>query len=294
MSCLFTSARRAIRSTRAPIRPKRENSSFAAASRRVRLLSESPTVRARRRRTGFAAGPAGGGRFSSGKPSVQVGGDEGIICQIAIERADAVYLAQLAGAQTLGGVKAPDARQQPLPPQDFVATGYTTCEIVRNVEYCCIHRSDLRVAREQIGGHGCTVRHGAAGAIEVNGGLRPDAPMSEQAAADAQRYNLRAPRDVERRHEIEDDVVIVAGIEGDALLGSCRDDPAQYVERTITVERRYLDADHVLNLAEPAPEVGRQRAPSDRGLKIEAEKRNSRGHGGRMRDQLILRGRAQG
>ena len=85
----------------------------------------------------------------------------------------------------------------------------------------------------------------------------------------------RSPgRDHERRHQIEHDVVVVAGVERDAIGGACLDDPANHIERAIAVERRDLDRHDVLDRREAPPERHRQHETADRGLQIEADQRD--------------------
>ena len=52
--------------------------------------------------------------------------------------------------------------------------------------------------------------------------LHPHAPVAEQAALEAQRRLPAAVADGERRDEVGDDVIVVAGVERDALLGAGR------------------------------------------------------------------------
>ena len=64
-----------------------------------------------------------------------------------------------------------------------------------------------------------------------------------------------AGADRERRHEVGDDVVVVAGVERDALLGARRGDAEGDVERAVAVERRDLDGDDVVDGGEARPEA---------------------------------------
>src|SRR3954470_5636388 len=113
--------------------------------------------------------------------------------------------------------------------------------------------------------------------------------MSEQAAPDAHANRLRAATDVERHGEIEHDVVIVARIERDAILGARGNHASHDFERCVAVEWRDLDRYHVLDGGEALPERHRQRDAADRTLQVEADKRNLGGDGGAMLDQLVDR-----
>ena len=98
--------------------------------------------------------------------------------------------------------------------------------------------------------------------------------MAEQAALE-----IRAGRDalvaqVERQHQVEQDVVVVAGVERDAVERARRRHAAQHVERAVAVERRDLDGDDVVDGGEAAPEIGAEDDAADRRLQVEADQRN--------------------
>ena len=116
------------------------------------------------------------------------------------------------------------------------------------------------------------------GAVEqLNGPLDPDAPVAEQPAPDAHRDRLAPTHEPVRRDEVEQDVVVVAGVEGHAFLGAGLDDAAQNVEGTVAVEGRDLDRDHVLQRREAAPEGGAKQDAADRRLQVETHQRNAGG-----------------
>ena len=93
----------------------------------------------------------------------------------------------------------------------------------------------------------------------------------------------------EGRQQVEHDVVVVAGVQRDALFGAGRDHAAHHVERAVAVEGRHLDGDDVVDGGEAAPELRRQRDAADRGLQVEADQRHLRGHRRAMRDQFVDR-----
>ena len=78
----------------------------------------------------------------------------------------------------------------------------------------------------------------------------------------------------ERRHQVEHDVVVVAGVERDAVGGTGLDHAAHHIERAVAVERRDLDRHDVLDRREAAPERHRQHDAADGRLQIEADQRN--------------------
>ena len=112
--------------------------------------------------------------------------------------------------------------------------------------------------------------------------------MAEQAALEAQGHLAIAGAHHERRHEVGDDVVVVAGVERDALLGVGLGNAEGDVERAIAVERRDLDRDHVVDRREPAPEGARQRNAAHRRLQVEADQRHLVGDRRAVLDQLVL------
>ena len=67
--------------------------------------------------------------------------------------------------------------------------------------------------------------------------------------------------------QVEHDVVVVAGVERDALRGAGFGDTVDDVERRIAVERRDLDADDVVDFGEPSPEVRDSGTPPTAGCR---------------------------
>ena len=112
--------------------------------------------------------------------------------------------------------------------------------------------------------------------------------MPEQAGLEIGAGGDAVIAQVERQHEIEQDVVIIAGIERDAVERAGRRHPAQHVERPVAVERRDLDGDDVVDGSKAAPEIGAEDDAADRRLQVEADQRNFPRHRLAMRDDLIL------
>src|SRR6185312_7470782 len=94
----------------------------------------------------------------------------------------------------------------------------------------------------------------------------------------------------ERRDEIEQDAVVIAGVERDALLRAGGDDTFHHVQRAVAVERRDLDRRDLLDLGEAAPEGGGKRNAADGGLQIESDQRARLGDCAAMGDELVLAG----
>src|SRR4051812_45929083 len=108
-------------------------------------------------------------------------------------------------------------------------------------------------------------RRAPAGGMELYCTPRPHGPLAQQSAADAQRAPSAKP---ERRDQVADNVVVIAGVQRD-LTGATRlGDGTHDVHGTVPVEGRDLDRDDVLDLREPAPEIAVQRAAAHRRLEI--------------------------
>ncbi len=202
----------------------------------------------------------------------------------------AVQLFRLTGAHDFIGVQAPGALQQALPAQHLVTAGDAAGEIVRHVKQCPVGIGDLAVQLQQRGidaaGRGRVV---GAGQV-VHRRLYPGAPMTQQAALEAEHHRLIVPAHRERRHQVQEDMIVVARVERDAALGLRRDHAAHDIQGAITVERRHLDGDNVIDSGKAAPEFRRQQNAADRRLQIKADKGNAIGNRLAMGDQLILAG----
>ena len=76
-------------------------------------------------------------------------------------------------------------------------------------------------------------------------------------------HRLAVAHEGEGRQQVQHDVVVVAGVERDALLGAGRDHAADHVQRAVAVEGRHLDRDHVVDFGEAPPEpAGRWMPPT--------------------------------
>src|SRR5215813_1319614 len=101
---------------------------------------------------------------------------------------------------------------------------------------------------------------------QLDGALHPDAPVAEQPSLDADGVRHALDHDRERRNEVEDDVVVVAGIERDPVGCAGLDYASQDVEGAVAVERRNLDGDYVLDRGESALERDRKWDAANRRL----------------------------
>src|SRR5882724_5770985 len=184
--------------------------------------------------------------------------------------ADAVDLLHLAGAEALGRIEAPDSFQQPLTPQNFVAAGDAAVKIVGNVKKCAVAVGDAGIESEQIGGHRVLVARGAAPLELLHGARGPYRPVAEQAATEIGTRRDALVAQVEWQCEVEQDMVVIAGIERDAVERTGGGDTAQHVEGAVAIERRDLDGDDVVDCCKTPPEIRAQDDAADRRLKIKA------------------------
>jgi len=115
--------------------------------------------------------------------------------------------------------------------------------------------------------------------------------MTKQAAAEigSRRYALFAK--VVRQGQIEQDVVIIAGVECNAVKRAGGADAAQHVERPVAIERRDLNGDDIVDRGKASPEISAENDAADRGLQIEADQRNHACDRLTMRDDIVLGGR---
>jgi hypothetical protein len=83
-------------------------------------------------------------------------------------------------------------------------------------------------------------------------------------------------------------VIVVAGVERDAILGVRGGDAEADVERAVAVERRHLDRHDIVDCREARPELARQLDAAHGRLQVEADQRHLRRDRGAMVDQLVL------
>ena len=113
--------------------------------------------------------------------------------------------------------------------------------------------------------------------------------MPEQAADDAADDGAAGALEAERRHQVGDDVVVVARVERDVVAAGV-DDRADDVERLVAVEGRDLDRDHALDLGEAPPEGVRERPAADGRLQVEADDRQALGDPRAVREEVVVAG----
>ena len=112
--------------------------------------------------------------------------------------------------------------------------------------------------------------------------------MAEQAAAEIGAGGDAAIAEIERQREVEQDMVVIAGIERDAVESACGADAAQDVERAVAIERRDLDGDDIVDRRKTAPEISAEDDAADRRLQIKSDQRDFARHRLAMGDDLVL------
>ena len=172
-----------------------------------------------------------------------------------------------------------------------MAAGNAAVEIIGDVEECAVAIGDSGIERQQVGRHGVLAPRRPAHLELLDRGRGPYRPVAEQAALEISAGGDAVVAQVERQREIEQDVVVIAGIERDAVERAGGGDAAQHIERAVAVERRDLDGDDIVDRCKAPPEIRAQDDAADRGLQIEADQRNFARHGLAMRDDLVFGGR---
>src|SRR4051812_45842764 len=111
--------------------------------------------------------------------------------------------------------------------------------------------------------------------------------MPEQATDNAFFDRSAADRKSVGRQEIEDDIIIVTGIERNVIAARFSHGPHD-IQRLITIEWRNLDRHNLVNLGKSTPKTERQNAPAHRRLQIESDQRNDFRYLPAMDDKAIL------
>src|ERR1700704_2508476 len=202
--------------------------------------------------------------------------------------ADAVDLLHLAVAEALGRIETPDSLKQSLPPQNFVTAGDAAVKIVGDVEERAVAIGDPGIERQEIRWHRVLVTRGAAPLELLDRVCGPYRPVAEQAAAEIGTRGDALVAQIERQREVEQDMVVIAGIERDAIERARGGYTAQDVERAVTIERRDLDGDDIVDSCKTPPEIRAENDAADRRLQIKADQRNFARHRLAMGDDLVF------
>src|SRR5438105_665757 len=98
-----------------------------------------------------------------------------------------------------------------------MTAGDAALKIVGDVEECTIAVGDPGIERQQIGRYRRLVAGGAAHLELFDRACGPYRPMAEQAASKIGACRDSVIAQVERQREVEQDVVVIAGIKRDAI-----------------------------------------------------------------------------
>ena len=105
--------------------------------------------------------------------------------------------------------------------------------------------------------------------------LGPDGPMTQQAADDAS----AVATEIELRQQIDQDVVVVAGIESDIVFAAGIEHGTDHVDGLIAIERSHFDGHDIFNLDKFAPEAIGKNLAAGEWLQIETDNGQNRSDG---------------
>ena len=103
------------------------------------------------------------------------------------------------------------------------------------------------------------------------------------------RWTIVDHADAKLGEQIDDDTVVISGVERDLVLSPGFSQRPHDVERVVAVEGRDFRCYDLGNLKERAPELVVQDDTADRGLKIKTKDRNDFGNDATVRDELGVR-----
>ena len=187
---------------------------------------------------------------ASVEPALEVRGDEGVVGQVGVlARRRGRSPRAWPGLSALVRVEAPVPSSRPwrrstswqpaMQPWKSLATSKNA--LLQSVTRLSSASSSASIA-PPLARRAALQRSSSSTASRVHTDQWPSRPPRKRTVTGAP---SRAHR--ERRHQVEHDVVVVAGVERDPVLGAGRDDAADDVERAIAVERRDLDRDDVVD-----------------------------------------------
>src|SRR6185437_1768381 len=203
------------------------------------------------------------------KPLVEMLRDECIVVQLRIGTIHAINLFALALGQSFFWIKTPDAFKQTLAAQHLMNAGDAAGEAVGRVKESRVGFGDLLSEREVA----CS-----DGAVQLfcelemrNRCFGPDSPVAQQAADDS----CAVAAEIKFREQIDQDVVIVAGIKSDFVFAAGIEHGTDHVNSLIAIERRHFDGDDILDLDKFAPEAIRKDLSAGERLQIKADNRQN-------------------
>ena len=165
------------------------------------------------------------------EPAVAVGVDEFVIAQPRIGLGDPGEFFGLPRRKDLGGIEAMDGGEKALPAEDLVNAGKAALEVIGGVEEGCIGIGQGGVFHQPLGGN-LILHSGDFDFLEeFDRAFRPNAELTEKPADDEPPLTGKFPG----REQIEDDVVVVAGVKRDVVAASLQH-RSNHVDGLIAIE----------------------------------------------------------
>ena len=209
--------------------------------------------------------------------------NEFVVIKIRVRCIDTRDFFVLARAKRFLWVKAPNSFEQALTAQNLVESGDAAGKFICGVKKGSVRIGDLPTFLNQFGRDWRAGENRAAFFLELNGVLRPDRPVAEEAADDAAFNGPAVDVKFEWSEQVHDDVVVVAGIERDVAAGLRNG--AHDFKSLITIEGRDFDSGDVFDFRKFAPELIREDAAPDGGLKVEADDGKNLRDGAAVREE---------
>ncbi len=195
---------------------------------------------------------------------------EGVVVEVWVGSVDAGDFFGLAGADGFVGIETPDAFEEALTAENFMEAGDAPGKIVGGVEKGGVGVGDFDAfADKGWRNSGVSANCRVTFVEKFDGFARPDGPVAEKAADDAAFDLLAVDRKSVRSEEVKDDVVVIAGVERNVAAGF--GDGTDDVKSLITIEGSDFDGGDIFDFGEFAPEIVREDAATDGGLKIKAD-----------------------
>jgi hypothetical protein len=222
------------------------------------------------------------------QPGVEVFGDEAGVGEVGIGVGDAVEFGGLSGAELFGGVETPDAGEEALAVEDFMDAGDAADEAIGRVENGGVGVGEFGSGGEQGAGEGGLPGGALALGEEFDGAAGPNGPLAQEAADDAALDHAVVGFEAKGGEEIGDDVVIVAGVEGN-IIAAGFGDGADYVDGLIAIEGSNFYRENIFDLGESPPEFIGQEASADGRLQVKADDRGDIGDLAAVAEKFFLR-----
>ena len=131
---------------------------------------------------------------------------------------DPVNLLALSGRESLLGVQAPDALHEALPPQDLMDAGDAALEVMGRIEESAVGVGDLSRQGQPPGVQLVALDRFFQFGKELHHCAGPAGPVAQKSADEVVFIGLPVFFKGEGGDEIVDDVVVVAGIQGNLVL----------------------------------------------------------------------------